>query len=378
MKTIRIGQRRLFEAIECSVEGIDNIRVERQLSNGLFLILHIGHEPIFGKMVSSGRAKYMTRNPAGSRMGPHEPLSNLPHGLYTEIICLEELQISDEEYSKIESGDAALKDKYLKQAMKKSEKYLKVINWFAGVIGLRFHRLFVVEPVTENCFVCKQDLYNFAMPIYGLVLEVIDPVTLNETGVSLLKEVHAIFPNTTEDLEKFGTAFEWLLRAWTVRDSIDRFMALFIPLEIMLNNANISFKPTNQDIIQSLEKFVQDPTTLQEAKERIQGWKPPLAGQFEFLAKKYALAGWEQDVKAFRKFNRMRNELFHGRSTRVTELIDIPGEDSQAGDDQTSEIDSKTTAKLEDIVERYLCKAIFGDQTIYESFWRKRKTTNNR
>lgn len=375
MTTIRIGQRRLFEAVESSISGKDRIRTEKQLPNGLFIIVSIGPEPIFGKMVSSGRAKYTTRNPAGWNMGPHEPLSNPPHGCYTEIICYEELEISDEEFAKLEAGDIVLRDKYLSQAQSKSEKYLKVINWFGGVIGIRLHRLFVTEPITDNCFICKQDMYNLGMPVMGLVLENINPITLNESGISLFEQLPSIFPNTDEALVRFGTAFEWLLRAWTVRDSIERFMALFIPLEIMLNNSNIGFKPSNKELIDELGKSVQDSKLLKEVKDRIQYWRPPLAIRFEFLAEKYALDGWKQDVKAFRKFNKMRNDLFHGHSTRVVELVDVPLDEQELEGESSEKIDEKVTAKLEDMVERYLCKAIFGDQNLYLSFWRSRKAT---
>src|ERR1700677_3624733 len=109
MATIKIGYRRLFEAVECSVADQEQIRIEKKLPNGLYYHLYLGSEPIFGTTISSGRAKYITRNPMPFQIKPYEPLSNLPKGFYMEVICCEELIIPDDEYEKIKNGDNTLK-----------------------------------------------------------------------------------------------------------------------------------------------------------------------------------------------------------------------------------------------------------------------------
>ena len=72
----------------------------------------------------------------------------------------------------------------------------------------------------------------------------------------------------------------------------------------------------------------------------------------------------------------MRNNLFHGQSTKVSEIVDIPKEESQPEEDQPNGIDEKTTAKLEDIVERYLCKGDIRRPDYLLEFWRERKAAN--
>lgn len=372
MQTIKIGYRRLFEAVECSIADADHIRVDKQLINGHFLHLYLGPNPIFGKMVATGRAKYVTRNPMPFHMAPYEPLSNPPHGFYTEIICCEEIQIPDDEYSKIENNDVSLKEKYLKKARDNEEKYKVIVNWFAGMIGLRLHRLFVVEPIVENYFVSKPDLSYIHMPLYGLVLENIKIISINSNGKTILENYPNVLPTDNDALFKCGTAFEWLLRAWTIRDSLNRFTALFIPLEIILNIFDFASTPSNQDLIRSLEGVIQDAELLKATKERIQNWRPSLNKRFELLAEKYKLEGWEKDIKAFKKFNRMRNDLFHGHTTKISELVVLP-EDADTPEEAPGKINDSITMKLEDIVERYLCKAIFGDENVYLSFWREQK-----
>src|SRR5207253_1520661 len=76
---------------------------------------------------------------------------------------------------------------------------------------------------------------------------------------------------------------------------------------------------------------------------------------FAHLAKEAALPGWEGDVEAFRRYNRMRNALVHRGDPDVRLHVNV-GED---------ELHS-----LEDLVERYISRMLFGDAMVYSSRWR--------
>jgi predicted fused transcriptional regulator/phosphomethylpyrimidine kinase len=84
---------------------------------------------------------------------------------------------------------------------------------------------------------------------------------------------------------------------------------------------------------------------------------PSIISRFETWAAQAALPGWAQDVAAFKQFQKMRNSLVHagrkGFEPRVT-------------------VGKKDVRTLEDITERYVSLALFGDANIYQS--RKRPT----
>ena len=73
-------------------------------------------------------------------------------------------------------------------------------------------------------------------------------------------------------------------------------------------------------------------------------------------AGKAGFADWEADVSAFRKFNRIRNDLLHRGEDRIELQVDV-GEE---------------TRQLEDLLERYICFALFQNMDVYQSSWRRR------
>lgn len=89
---------------------------------------------------------------------------------------------------------------------------------------------------------------------------------------------------------------------------------------------------------------------------------PSLGSRFEAFAKDVKLPGWEQDLVAFKRFNKIRNGLFH-RGDREVQLIFRPTA-SQEGVD--FEVESR---HLEDLVERYVCFRLMGDARVYSSRW---------
>ena len=79
---------------------------------------------------------------------------------------------------------------------------------------------------------------------------------------------------------------------------------------------------------------------------------PPLAERFANWAAKAALPGWKNDVAAFRRFYKMRNSLVHQGQAGVEFRVTVEPEDVRT---------------LEDIAERYVSLALFGDANVYQS-----------
>ena len=77
---------------------------------------------------------------------------------------------------------------------------------------------------------------------------------------------------------------------------------------------------------------------------------PSISKGFEKLAKDSKLPGWEQDIIAFNKFNRMRNDLVHAGKTVESKI-------------SVTENEVRT---LEDITAKYVSYALYGDAKIYQ------------
>lgn len=86
---------------------------------------------------------------------------------------------------------------------------------------------------------------------------------------------------------------------------------------------------------------------------------PRLNTRFENFAKQAGIPGWELDVTAFNKFNRMRNHLVHAGRRNISAHLNI----------------EEQTRTLEDLVERYLGVALLGSHEVYPSRWRPTRTS---
>ncbi|MGR8981534.1 MAG: hypothetical protein ACU84H_15790 [Gammaproteobacteria bacterium] len=110
--------------------------------------------------------------------------------------------------------------------------------------------------------------------------------------------------------------FHWLTRAWRERDSVARFIYLFIPLEAILQSDEEIPSEAHGNIeklIELVEKSEgankEDLLSFLEITKKKYG--PNLNTRFEAFAKQAAIPGWEADVAVFKKYNRMRNLLVH-------------------------------------------------------------------
>ena len=166
-------------------------------------------------------------------------------------------------------------------------------------------------------------------------------------------------PQIPPTWERASEVLAWLLRAWAAKDSVLKFVSLFIPLECVI--PAVPKKELNEwewmkkrQAIFSLVKKHPEEQDREDLSRFITGLliSPPLAERFANWANKAALPGWKNDVAAFRRFYKMRNSLVHRGQPGVEFRVTV-----EPGDVRT----------LEDIAERYVSLALFGDATVYQS-----------
>ena len=248
----------------------------------------------------------------------------------------------------------------LDMAEKEEEPLKETINLIAGVVGLRFHRRLVLELLNENPLVLFLDEKDdFVKRHTGDWLTI---ARRSGSKAGRLGRVENVLPTIgaarREARDHGATIFKWLLRAWSEQDSVSTFVDLFIPLEIILQGYGEEGQESKKEQSKAVENLIRqhgsdEKETLLEYFNRLKrSWRPSLQSRFELMAREAGKAGhpdWEADVKAFGKFNRIRNDLLHRGKDDIELQVDL-GEETQ---------------ELEDLVERYTCFALFRDMRVY-------------
>jgi hypothetical protein len=240
--------------------------------------------------------------------------SSYPRTFFTEIFCSFNFEVSQELSEALRANDPDANDKLLHAAEERRHDLTSSVNFLAGLVGLRFHRQFVIHQLNENYIALlspTQDRMNYSSPW----LETLDNVSLNGAGLTqldrLLSGLHRV-PREKQDAA--SAALDWLLRAWGEEDALNRFVALFIPLEMVLDASGESTPSAEGDKIKALRQLAQQhasPESKRELVDFLNGiagrLRPSLEERFEAFARNAQMETWRSDVTAFKVFNGIRN-----------------------------------------------------------------------
>jgi hypothetical protein len=294
--------------------------------------------------------------------------SSYPRHFFTEILCSKQVEISQELSQAFHGKDPNAHGELLRLAEQDAKLLKGATDLIAGTIGLRFHRQFVLELINENFFAMRGE-HDFAFNNVGPGLELLEGIRLNPNGAENLRQLLQAIGQATPGAQEFAaSALVWLLRAWTERDTMSKFMALFIPIEMILAGYRDNRDTERQEKASMIRNLLatqggtEANSLLTFFNQIIEQHRPSLASRFEEIAKEAQIEGWEADVRAFRRFNSIRNNLLH-RGEREVKLEISLGEELK-----------EETRKLEDITERYVSWALFGDGAVYSSRWRPQRT----
>ncbi len=366
-KSNRIGYRYLFDSKGCSLSGHKEAKINLVVSEKYDVQLYFGPKPKYKIDSVVGCSKYYipgTKTPLGKSELNSDASQSSDHGpFFLEIVVSTKADTVD-------ADNVATRDFLLKQADIRRSEFKNVINLVAGIVGLRFHRQFVLELLNENALAWEgqEPFKRFAGP----VVEILEPLFLNDNGIKHLEGIGEKLKSLScEDAQEYSLIFHWLLRAWHERDILYQFIDLFIPLECVLNmlsdaKINIEDKRKAKTIRTSIKKYAGENSKdlLHFFNKLFECLRPTLDETFVELAQIAKLPGWENDIEAFRKFKRMRNDLFHGSGKDVKQKLSV-------GDNEVRE--------FSDLVERYVNYFFFKDKNVYRSRWRPeiRETGNN-
>jgi hypothetical protein len=153
-------------------------------------------------------------------------------------------------------------------------------------------------------------------------------------------------------------ALSWLIRAWAEQEPISKFLALFIPLEMVLQGYGGGDQPETERRTELIRQLIathggdSGEELLRYFEHLLKLQKPGLPARFRQMAQQVAMPGWERDADAFTRFNQLRNALLHRGDPGIRLVVSVSEEEVR---------------QLQDIVERYVSQCLFGDAFVYQS-----------
>jgi hypothetical protein len=235
----RVGYRRLYDAIDCSISGLDEIRIAFPFEDRFLVEIYIGPTPRFGISTEKNDDYYAHPGTETKKnISYHFDVTQSPHPrrFFTEISCFRGIEVSTALSKAFHRQDQKARDDVLYLAEKDGEEYRRIADLISGTIGLKFHRQFVMELLNEN-FVALRDT-GFAMFIIGTPVELLEDVEMSNQGIEQISQFASLLPHEDAGNEAepqwSGAILGWLMKAWSERDHFSKFNALFTALEMLL------------------------------------------------------------------------------------------------------------------------------------------------
>jgi hypothetical protein len=356
----RVGLRRLYDSLGCGIKDVQEVRQSFPIMQNGEVSFYLGPKPPMGIVALEPSDPYYV---PGKQAKMLQTITDYKSDCFLDIAVSFTVSVEEHVSLGLAKQEEEAKSYLLAEVEKKKPAFTKVLDTICGLVGLRFHRQFILKPLVENSFIASGPL-----PVSRFSsdsLEMLEPILLNEFGLASLKSYLDLLSKLEDqDWTEISRVFQWLLRAWRERDHVARFLYLFIPLECILGSSDEIGEEARKNIT-SLKNLVANSEDnakkdLLPFLDRIESkFAPTLNSRFEALALEKKIDGWEADIKAFKKFNRTRNLLLHAGKAEVQSRLDIDQE----------------ARTLEDLVERYVAVSVFGNPSVYASKWRPLRGT---
>lgn len=361
MSIERVGLRRLYDCLGCGIKDVQEVQHSFPITKDGEVSFYLGPKPPMGIVALEPSDQYYV---PGKQAKMLQTIPDYKSDCFLDIAVSFAVSVDEHVSVGLAKQEEKAKSFLLTKVEKNNREFAKVLDTVCGLVGLRFHRQFILKPLIENSFIATGPVP--VSRIESGVVEMLEPLLLNEFGLASLKsDLNSLGKLDDQGWNKRSRVFQWLLRAWRERDHVAKFLYLFIPLECILGGSSDEIGEEAKRNISSLRNLVAN--SEENAKkellpflDRVESkFAPTLCSRFEALALEKKIDGWEADIKAFKKFNRTRNLLLHAGKAEVQSHLDIDEE----------------TRTLEDLVERYVAVYVFGDPSVYASKWRPLRGT---
>jgi len=363
MASVRIGYRRLYDSMGCSIVNQQTINLVFPCGDHLQAEIYMGNKPKFGITVETDHEEYVIPGEQ-SELGNYSyhadaTQSSYPRSFFTEIVCSHDLEVTDDLFEAFYRDEQAAIQEFLRIAESHADEYQMVSDFLSGILGLRFHPQFVLKLLNENfvAFHNEKRGFNFA----GSSVQILEGIQVNEAGIPIIEQFFPAIGNAERKVvQSSSKILSWLIRAWTERDIVSKFNALFIPIEMILEGIQGEMPEDQRLQVEKLQTLIntyggddKEKVALKLLLDRlVKSQRPSLIDRFNIFAEEAKMPGWEKDIQAFKKFNRIRNGLIHRGDPNVKIHVKVGEEEVHA---------------LEDLTERYVNYYLFRDTAVYQS-----------
>ena len=327
MSELRIGWRRLYKTVGISSVGVPELDITRVTADGLSIRSHFGTNPAFRR----GSLELPEFAFAGEALGFSH--ADLGPGTYLEIMVSWGVAISARDLRGLAGQGAAAvsaRKAYLERAKPREAECSRITDFVAGAIGLNLARQAVIKPVSMDSYIegGGGDMVESGSN-QTLVLAKYD---FDDAMAERVREATRLAARTAKaEVDKISVPLHWLLKAWRERDEIAQFVYMFIPLEAVLPRPEV-----NPEIAWQMETLRRVVSEMPEGAERDRltpflgiiesKLSPSLIDRFTAAARQHSPETLEIDVAAFKKFNKMRNELVHRGNKAVQSGVSVKDE----------------------------------------------------
>lgn len=356
-----LGFCRLFKPLGCALGEGASLMAQGRVGHDLRGEIYLGAEPTWGtQQIIPGDRYIVPGAPATLGVGV-DAAAGLERPFFAETLVWAEQEFAAATLSAAAAGDPVANEALLEAAESFEPRLNVAVEVLAGLFGLRFHRQFVLVELSSCHFAIVGE--RSVTRIIGSAAENLETLALNSEGRRQLVALpDALMAWDNPRLLEAGEVLAWLRRAWGEYDAVAKFLALFIPLEMVLLGVAVPEPASDGDNRRQLLELIRTANfggkaNLERwAKDALQRRAPSLAQRFENVARSVKLNGWEADVQAFAELNRRRNALLHrGVVSAAASHVTVGEHDVRS---------------LEDLTERYVCFALCGDARVYSSEWR--------
>lgn len=373
MAMINVGYRKLFLIHECEIE-IDTEQgrlYEAPLGDGLTTHVSFGQHPRLLTGVPIGtESTHMVRNDEGRIQGlviaPPPPIG--PDFVYLDVLVFRQQELDDDLFARWQAGDPGV-HRMLRTLVPLDEKKTRTAaDVVAAIVGLRFHRQLVMDPVVESLYVEGPDqCTTWPEASFG---ELLRPLTLSYDRFRQ-ELLTYITPTEFPRVSKYAPTLSWLLEAWGERDSQTRFLMLYIALELLLEHYTTDQSPPMPEEAKIIKRLINKHAADDQRNMLLsyydkmynQSTRVPqnsLSGCFRRLA---ALANFPtkaEDIQAFGRAREKRNMLMH-KGMQIT----VFGKREDLQDNMYPIFAYNEDSELDSLVARYVMWALYQEHHAY-------------
>jgi hypothetical protein len=230
----RVGLRRLYDSLGCGIKDVQEVRQSFPIMQNGEVSFYLGPKPPMGIVALEPSDPYYV---PGKQAKMLQTITDYKSDCFLDIAVSFTVSVEEHVSLGLAKQEEEAKSYLLAEVEKKKPAFTKVLDTICGLVGLRFHRQFILKPLVENSFIASGPL-----PVSRFSsdsLEMLEPILLNEFGLASLKSYLDLLSKLEDqDWTEISRVFQWLLRAWRERDHVARFLYLFIPLECILGSSD--------------------------------------------------------------------------------------------------------------------------------------------